>query len=425
MNEASTTDPASMPAVAVTARTTCRGCGAGFGEPVVQFASVPVAGIYLHPDECANEPRAPLTLQVCAACGLAQLAETVDPAVYRRYAFSGGHVGAYRAQVERTAAVVASLSLPAGATVVEVGSNDGTLLRLLAAQGLRTVGFEPAETFEAVEAPAGGRIVRDFFSRASAAAAGVTGAATVVARHVLEHVADLDDFAAAMHAVLAPEGVAVLEVPDAAALVREGVISNLFHEHLTYFSEATLAGTLAARGFEPVRWTHGEAHGGSLVGVFRRVPAGDSGRAAPAGRARPTSSCATQDTALDWQVFAEAGRRYLERFRALLAELRAAGGLVVGYGAAQRTTALVGMAELPEGAFDYFVDGNPRYHGQRVPGVRRPIYGPGRLLADRPAVVVVLARSFEETIVRENQAYLAQGGVMISTRDDRFVRITA
>ena len=83
------------------------------------------------------------------------------------------------------------------------------------------------------------------------------------------------------------------------------------------------------------------------------------------------------------------------------------------------------MAGLGEGALDYFVDKNPNHHGLYLPVVHRPIHSPDRLVKEMPRHAVILAQSFEEEIVEENEEYLRRGGTLVSTRDAAFRRIAA
>lgn len=399
-----------------TIRQDCRLCAAPLDEPFLRFDSLPVAGVYLREHELGQETRAPLSVHQCPSCSLVQLSEEVSDEIYREYMFSGAHSSRYRSHIERTAGIAVSLNIPKGSLVVEAGSNDGTFVRLMGQHGYRATGFEPARTFDQDGMSAcNGRIrfINDYFSQASLTTHAVSGASLFVARHVLEHVADPDAFVSAIRQALVPGGWVILEVPDALSMCREGVVTNLFHEHLVYFTAATLTALLTRHGFSLVRSDWTDAHCGSIVAVFREGTNSEAGQVDLRLTDRITPAA--------WTAFAVRARGYLERFSAMLASLRLKGA-VSGYGAAQRTTTLIGMAGLGEGAFDYFVDKNERYHGRYLPGVHRRVHPPGRLLEDLPLHTVILARAFEAEIIKENAEYLRRGGVFVSTRDAAFLK---
>lgn len=400
----------------VTTRQNCRLCATPFDDPFLHFPRLPVAGVYLRKDELGGEPCAPLSVHCCRSCGLVQLAQEVSQDFYREYRFSGGHSARYRSHVANVAQVVQSLDLPAGSLIVEVGSNDGTLLRCMGGAGYEVIGFEPARTFDDDQPPTQVRVIHDFFSQAALDEHGVEQADVLVARHVLEHVPRLDDFVSAIRRALVPGGWVILEVPDAVSLHRGGVVTNFLHEHNVYFTSATLTELMTRHGFSHVRSTWVEAHCGSILAIYRKDHTQATSEVAPqlAERIGPAA----------WTDFAWRAGTYLKSFGELLQSLRV-DGPVVGYGSAQRTTTLIGMADLGEGALDYFVDKNPNHHGLYLPVVHRPIHSPDRLVKEMPRHAVILAQSFEEEIVEENEEYLRRGGTLVSTRDAAFRRIAA
>ena len=394
--------------------TTCRLCRASLPEAFIHFDSVPVAGMYLRREQIGHEPLLALSVHRCDVCGLIQLSQIVSAELYRRYMFSGGHLNGYCRDIQRVVRVLSDFAVAAGTRVVEVGSNDGTMLRFLTGAGFEAIGFEPSRALADTLTPSGSTTIRDYFSTESLRRHGVAGASAVVARHVLEHVADVHDFAAAMREVLQPAGLAVIEVPDVLPLLAQGVVGNLYHQHLTYFSADTLIRLMSEQRFGHLASMQGDAHGGSILAVFRKDARPAAGRIDP----RLAGSIDSDATA----AFADRVHRYLDGFRSMLAELKAVGS-VAGWGAAERTTALLGLAEVREGAIDYFVDRNSTYHGLYLPKVRSPVHPPSHLAEHPPAHTIIFARSFEDEIVAESNEYLAQGGILVSIRDAEFERM--
>lgn len=394
--------------------TTCRLCHASLPEAFIHFDSVPVAGMYLRREQIGQEPLLPLSVHRCDVCGLIQLSQIVSAELYLRYMFSGGHLNGYCHDIQQMVRVLSDFGVGAHARVVEVGSNDGTMLRFLAGAGFEAIGFEPSRALPDAPGPNGSTTIRDYFSTESLRRYGVSGASAVVARHVLEHVADLHDFVAAMREVLQPAGLAVIEVPDVLALLGQDVAGNLYHQHLTYFSTDTLIRLMSEHGFGHLASMCGDAHGGSILAVFRKDARTAGGRIDPRllGRIDADATAA----------FADRVQRYLDGFRRMLGELKAVGS-VAGWGAAERTTALLGLAGVTEGQIDYFVDRNSAYHGLYLPKVRSSVYPPSHLGEQPPAHTIVFARSFEDEIVAESDDYLQQGGVLVSIRDGTFERI--
>ncbi len=394
----------------------CRMCKAPLDEPMLDFGEIAVGGIYLTAETLADEPRAPLAVHRCPECGLVQLGATMDEHYYKQYMFSGGHVAAYKRYIEHVAEIVTALGVGVGDTVIEAGSNDGSFLAMMADAGARGVGFEPADTVRRDQFPQGVEVIGDYFTEDAVAEHNLEGAATVfVARHVLEHVDDIHGFVAAIRKSLGERAWAVLEVPDVASIRRDTVVTNFFHEHLSYFDLTTLTRLMAEHGLHLTRAQWSDAHCGSILAVFATEPC-----AAPKIDAKLSGPAADDG----WGPFAQRAEAYLSGFAEQVRQARSAGS-VAGYGAAQRTTMLLGMAGLDEGEIDFFVDANRDYHGLYVPVARRCVRSPEDWIATMPDTTFILARAFENDIVQSNTDYLRRGGVFISTADETFERITA
>jgi hypothetical protein len=189
----------------------------------------------------------------------------------------------------------------------------------------------------------------------------------------------------------------------------------LYHQHLTYFSADTLIRLMSEHGFGHLASMRGDAHGGSILAVFRKDAQPGGGRIDPCLLGSVDSDATAG--------FAARVDRYLNDFRRMLGELRAVGS-IAGWGAAERTTALLGLAGVGEGQIDCFVDRNSAYHGLYLPKVRSCVYPPSHLGERQPAHTIVFARSFEDEIVAESDEYLQQGGVLVSIRNGAFERIT-
>src|SRR5580698_2871208 len=149
----------------VRVRTTCRSCESDRLESVLDLGNLYVSNFADVPDS-GRWPRVPLDLLLCGSCGLAQLRHTTPQEwLYTHYWYKSGISAMMRAaltDISRRAAHF--VGLHAGDSVLDIGCNDGTLLRSYDYDDVRRVGFEPAENL-ACEAAAGtDRIVPDFFS---------------------------------------------------------------------------------------------------------------------------------------------------------------------------------------------------------------------------------------------------------------------
>src|SRR5215510_11591553 len=199
-------------------RTSCRACG---GQRLRRFLSLgpqPLANSFLRSrDEFAGELRHPLDVYFCEDCSLVQILDVIDPEIlFRHYVYVTGTsetIAAHNREYAKT--VVELLKLNDDDLVVEVASNDGSLLKCFRPYGVRTLGVEPATNIAEIAAADGVETVNQFFNRNTADQIRQShGAARViVGNNVLAHVDDTQDFLCGCASLLARNGLVVIEAP--------------------------------------------------------------------------------------------------------------------------------------------------------------------------------------------------------------------
>ena len=210
-------------------RTTCRACGSARLEKFLVLGPTPLANSFLKdPREFESEASFPLDVYYCPGCSLVQLLDVIDPQVlFRHYVYVTGTsamIAEHNVGYART--VVDLLGLTPDDLVVEIASNDGSLLRCFQPHGVRTLGIEPATNIAQIARAAGVETVNEFFDRSTAHAVRdrFGPARAIIANNVLAHVDDTQDFLAGARDLLTEDGLLVVEVPYVGALrVRYGL----------------------------------------------------------------------------------------------------------------------------------------------------------------------------------------------------------
>jgi hypothetical protein len=398
-------------------RTTCRACGGRDLELFLPLGDVALANSFLRsPDEFAAERRFPLDVYVCRACSMVQLLDVIDPeALFRNYLYVTGTSDTIAAHNRGYAKAVVELT---GATsrelVVEVASNDGSLLRCFQAHGVRTLGVEPATNIAAKATAAGVPTVNRFFdSRCAAELRAEHGPArAVIGNNVLAHVDEPVDLLRGFKTLLDERGLAIVEVPELAEFVERLEYDTVYHEHLAYFSVTSLMRVCEEAGLRVVRVERVPVHGGS-VRVY----------SAPVERVR--------DHAADVKALAHAeqhsGIARPERLRqfardvqaqraellALLGDLRARGKSIGGYGAPAKGNTLLNYCGITTDLLPWTVDKSPLKVGLYAPGSHIPVLPAEQLLARQPDYCLILAWNFADEIRRQQAEYERRGGRFI------------
>lgn len=393
----------------------CRCCGALLTIEACDLGAQPLANALVPMDAPdAPDPRFPLRVMVCATCLLVQLEQTADPAaMFADYRYLSAVSAVWRDHAARfTAMALERFALRPDSLVIEVGSNDGTLLAEFVARGIPCLGIDPAANLAAEARRRGVPTLTAFFGAQTAATLVRDGkrADLLLANNVLAHVPALADFVRSLALALAPGGVLSIEVPHVLAMLRGEQFDTIYHEHVFYFSARVLRQILAAAGLVVFDAQTLPTHGGSLRLLAQH---------AKGGRHQATDAleqviAAEHDAGLEqperYRAFADAAARVAGGLRRFLDQARADGATVAAYGAAAKGTMLLNAAGAGPTDILFVADANPLKQGHRVPGCRIPVVAPQRLREAQPDFLLVLPWNIAEEIIQATRDIGAWGG---------------
>ncbi|MDP9246221.1 MAG: class I SAM-dependent methyltransferase [Chloroflexota bacterium] len=379
---------------------------------MLDLGSQPLANSFLAPaDLAAPEPRYPLELCRCTSCGHMQLSLTVPPEImFRNYLYVSGTSETIPAHFAAYAREIAERFVPAGGLVVEIGSNDGTLLRAFDRSKLRVLGVEPARNIAKVANAAGIPTVDEFFDEATAKRLATEHgrAAAMIGNNVVAHIDDLHGLLRGAQALLAPSGVFVVEFPYLVDLLERRAYDTIYHEHLSYFSVASVVRLTADYGMRVVDVRRVSVHGGSI----RLFISGSGTPSISVGELLTLEASMRLADGEPLTAFVADVRRQRVDLRALLTETRKR-GRIAGYGAPAKGNTLLNYCGIDTSLVDFVVDRSPLKHGLLTPGTHIPVEPPDRLLASGVKETLLLAWNFAEEILRQQEDYRSSGGRFI------------
>jgi SAM-dependent methyltransferase len=384
----------------------CGACGSTRIESVVCLGDQPLANGLL--DTPGQVPvRYPLHLVACSSCLAVQLTRQVPPAVmFGAYPYfssqSATMVDSARSLTRR---LIAERDLGTGDVVLEVGSNDGYLLRWYVEEGIEAVGVDPARECAEVAAGLGVATVIDYFGpRLADEYAGM--ASVVHANNVLAHVPDPAVILAGIRRVLRPDGLLVVETPWLVPMVDEAQFDVIYHEHRWYWSLAAFGRLCIEAGLHIIDVERLPLHGGSLR-IFA-VPSGAAGWRRSVVDITASENVAGLDATTGLIDF---GERVGARIRKLAGWRERLTGPVAGYGAAAKGTMMLAQT----GPVDWVVDSTPAKIGRWLPVGDIPIRDPRALVDELPPHCVLLAWNFADEIAVKAAAYTSRGGRLWTT----------
>jgi SAM-dependent methyltransferase len=353
-----------------------------------------------------------MDLFLCRECGHAEFPDAINPdLLYRNYKYQTSvslglveHFGRY------ADAVLATVQPAAGSLVMDVGSNDGSLLKFFKGRGHCVLGVDPATEVARRATEAGVETLPTYFTaqRARELRADRGPAAILTANNVFANIDDLADFAAGIREMLAPEGVFVFETSYLLDVLANMLVETFFHEHLSYFSVKPLQAYFRRHGMELFDVQHVSTKGGSIRGFVQL-----------AGGPRPVKPSVGMQISLEENAGlnrAEIFRSFHERMKEvktglhrLLAEWKQQGKVIAGYGASVGVTTLLFQFDLG-GLIEFLVDDNPIRHGLYSPGQHILVLASEALYSRKADGVVVLAWAYLDPIRKKHQRFADRGG---------------
>jgi SAM-dependent methyltransferase len=372
----------------------CRFCGASLERVILDLGMSPLCESFLQADQLdAMEPFYPLRLQLCDSCFLVQLPEYVAPEqIFTEYAYFSSFSDSWLAHAKGYAeSMIGSLGLGPTSLVVELGSNDGYLLRQFRDARIPVLGIEPAANVAAAARREGIETMVCFFGSATARELVESGrrADLIVVNNVLAQVPALNDFVAGAKALLKPHGLFTIEFPHLLRTLEENQFDQIYHEHFSYFSLRSASRVLAAHGLAVVDVEELATHGGSLRLHVRHAELGIP--PSPAVRALDErEGRAGLDSAEGYAELVPRVEGTKRDILAFLVQARRDGRSVAGYGAPGKANTFLNYCGVRTDLVEYTVDRNPYKHGRFTPGTHIPIHDPERLRETHPDFVWIL-----------------------------------
>ncbi len=384
---------------------------------MLQLGDQALTGLFPLPTE-PIVPRGPLELLWCPDSGLLQLAHSFDPR--ELYGANYGYrSGLNQSMVDHLASKAEYLSrlvrLSPGDLVLDIGSNDGTLLKSYQVPGIRKLGIDPTGAKFREFYPADATLVADFFSRDNFVAAAGGAKAKIITSIAMFY--DLEDpvaFAQAVFDCLADDGVWHFEQSYLPSMLRQNSYDTVCHEHLEYYSLTAVMSILQRAGMEATNVVMNMVNGGSFA-----VTASKTGRSGRRDHPTVVHWLLEQEkriglgTPRPFRDFEERVFEHRQSLRALILALVADGRKILGYGASTKGNVILQFCGLSTSEIPCIADVNPDKYGRVTPGTNIPIVPEAEARAIRPDYFLVLPWHFKAGILKREAEFLARGGQMI------------
>lgn len=372
----------------------CQVCGSTQLEDVLSLGYMPPVNQMVAIGAVARQqPWFPTNLLHCRACDLVQLGLAVDPVIIfpPEYPYTSGTTKLLRdnfADLQRESA--AMLGLGKSDLVVDIGSNDGTLLSNFKAAGSRVLGIEPTDVGDIANSRGIPTLKRYFGVEAAREVKREHGPASVVtAANCFAHIEDVHAIVDGIVEMLKDDGVFISELHYLIGLIDTLQYDTVYHEHLRYYSVSSLKHLLEMHDLEVFHARPIPSHGGSI-----RVYAARKGKHTVQDSVRRMLAGEPRGEALAKRLAAFNRDVVLSKLRLLsmLRDLKEKGARIAGISAPSRASTLVNYVGLDQGIVDYVceIPGSLKI-GKCMPGTQIPVVDEAKLFADQPDCAVIFS----------------------------------
>ena len=379
-------------------RQSCRLCDSNNIKVVLPLQKSPLCDAYLELPK--KQKFYNLNLCLCNECGFSQIDTVIDPEIiYRDYIYVTTSSPGLQAHFEKYALEVCNfLNLDKSKLTVDIGSNDGTLLKVFQKFNHNVLGIEPSVKAASSANENGIETLSEFFDigLANAIVDQYGKASLITINNLFANVDNLNEFVEGINVLLDSNGVLVIESSYLLDMIDNMVFDFIYHEHLSYFSILPLVRFFKQFDMQLIHVHEVGTKGGSLRYYWAR----NNSKWSPSKEVeeltlREVKAGINTEKFKDYETRIEAVKFQLLEFLEKHKEEK-----IVGYGASATSTTLISHFELHK-YFSYLVDDNVDKVNTFSPGYHVPVYSPKKLINDKPDIIVILAWRFKGEIINK------------------------
>jgi len=385
-------------------------------KTVISFGKMPISNRFVT-SLGAEEYVYDLSLGWCPECLMVQLESCVDPAMMFNDAYayfssiSTAMEDHFRKMAEEIAGFVSGRLDP---FVIELGCNDGIMLRHIAGRGIPHLGIEPSSNVAASAREQGVQVLGEFFDvRTALKIREHHGQADVVCgANVMCHIEDINSVFEGISVLLKPAGIFFFQDPYLPDIIRKASFDQIYDEHVYYFSGLAVSKLGKRHGLQLVDMVPQDVHGGSMRYYLKKE---DNHPVT-----KNVAFLLSQEKALNLHTlkgylsFKENVDRICSDLKQTLVKIKGEGKRIAAYGATSKSTTLLIYSQIGPDLIDYVSDTTPTKIGKYTPGTHIPVRPHTHFLLDNPPYTLLLAWNHKREILEKEKGYRENGGKFIT-----------
>ncbi|MDP2947281.1 MAG: class I SAM-dependent methyltransferase [Nanoarchaeota archaeon] len=409
----------------IAVRDTCRVCGFKPLIPILSLGNLYMSDFVDDASQQDENSKVPLELVLCnkkdGGCGLLQLKHTAShEAMYRNYWYRSGMNKTMTNELNGIAKKIEELvDLKSGDCLIDIGANDGTLLRGYSINGIKTIGFEPAINLMKWAHEGTTRIINDFFGyHAWQKEFGDFKARAITAIAMFYDLEDPNTFVSDVVRCLDKEGVFIIQMSYLPSMLSQNAFDNICHEHLEYYSLLSLENLFKRHNLEIFDVELNNINGGSFRTYIRHKDGGKTVKISAGAEKRVKDLRKfEEDLGLDdkeiYEDFVKNIYTLRDQLVAFLKSEHEKGKKIYVYGASTKGNTLLQFYGLDYHIITAAAERNPDKWGKKTIGTLIPIISEEQARAEKPDYFLVLPWHFMEEFKEREQEFSKSGGKFI------------
>ena len=364
----------------------------------------------------------PLQVYFCNDCGLVQLGDAVDPNImFKNYLYTSGVSTAFKNHLSNFAeTLIDKFSPNKNDLVIDIASNDGTLLNFFQNFGLRVLGIEPSNIAD-IANENGIQTVKEFFNESIAKniLKNHGQAKIITITNAFAHIKDLDSIMNGIKLLLNENGVFVSESQYLGDIIEKLEYDTIYHEHLRYYSLRSLVKLFDIHGMEVFDCERISSHGGSI-----RVYASFKGKFSKTENIKQVLDTEDKLKLLSFTTYEEFANRVYENRRKLndlLKNIKLSEKTIVGISAPARSSTVLNFCEIDSTVLDYVAEKSSLKIGKFTPGSHIEVVNDEKLIEKQPDFALLLSWHLSDSIISKikNDGY--KGKIIVPLPDPKII----
>ncbi len=381
---------------------------------VIPFGKMPIANGFINkPDQ--EEFFYNMEVYFCPSCFMVQLGETVSPEMMfnQDYHFiSSTSNFMIRHFKDMAKQIIKDLSEKKSPFVVELGCNDGVMLKYIAFEGISHLGIEPSGNVAQLARKEGVEVSEEFFNARTAKNIKESkGQADIISgANVMCHIEDINSVFEGINILLKEDGVFFFEDPYLLDIAKKNSFDQMYDEHVYYFSGLSISELAKRHNLCLVDMAAQDVHGGSMRYYIKRK----GNLSDKAKKFIDEERKIKLDKTEGYQDFKERVNKICSDLKNTLLNIKKTNNKIIGYGATSKSTTLLNYADIGTDIIDYISDTTPTKINKFSPGMHIPIKPYSQFAEDKPPYALLLAWNHKKEIFAKEDKYRKEGGKFIT-----------